>query len=67
LHNNIVTRLWAGRPGFNSWQGKGFFFSLCRRDHTSSGAHSDSYPLGTEGFYTGCKMVGTWNLPLTSI
>jgi hypothetical protein len=37
----ILTKLWAGRPGFDSWEGQ-------ERDHrvrTVSGAHPTSYPM----------------------
>jgi len=47
---SIVTRLWAGCPGFDSWQGQGFF-PLCHHVQTSFGTHLDSYTVGTMDFF----------------
>jgi hypothetical protein len=43
----ILTKLRAGRPGFDSRQEPDF--SPCHRVLTGSGAHPASYPLGTGG------------------
>jgi len=43
---SMVTRLGAGRPGFDSRQRQEFFF-LRHRVQTCSGAHPVSYPMGT--------------------
>jgi hypothetical protein len=32
-----------------------------------SGAHQDSYPVGTRVSYSGCKMAVAWSWPLTAI
>jgi hypothetical protein len=45
---NIVPRLHAGRPGFYSRQGQGFF-PLLYRIQTGSGAHPAYFPVGTPG------------------
>jgi hypothetical protein len=42
---SIVTRLQAGRSGFDSRQGR--VFSLRHRIQTDSGAHPASYSIGT--------------------
>jgi len=34
---------------------------------TNSGAHPDSYPMGTRGSFPKVKLVGAWRWPLTSI
>jgi len=41
---SVVARLRAGRPGFDSWQGQGFF-SLPHHVKTGSGAHPVSCQL----------------------
>jgi len=43
------------------------FFSLRHRARTCSGAYPASYPMGTEGHYTGGKAAGAWSWPLSSI
>jgi hypothetical protein len=42
-------------------------FSLHHRVQTGSGAHPDSYPIGTRGSFPGGKAVWSWSWPLTSI
>jgi hypothetical protein len=42
-------------------------FSLHHRDHTGSGAHPTSYPMGTKGSFSGDKAAGAWSWSLTSI
>jgi len=49
------TRLRDARPGFDSWQGKGYF-SLCHRVQIGSGAHS-AQPMGTGVTFPGVKAV----------
>jgi len=44
---SVLTRLRAGRPGFDSRHGKRF--SLRHRVQTGPGAHQDSYRLGNGG------------------
>jgi len=46
----VVTELWAGRLGFDSWQGQEFF-SVCHCIQTGSGSHPASYPMGTLGSF----------------
>jgi len=41
---STVTRQWAGRPGFDFWQGQGFF---SHHVQTGSGAHPASYTMET--------------------
>jgi hypothetical protein len=54
-----VTRIGAGRLGFDSRQDrKTFVFSLCHRVQTGSGAHTASYAMGSECFYLGIKATG---------
>jgi hypothetical protein len=42
-------------------------FFLHHRVQTGSGAHPDSYPMGTRRSLPGSKAAGVWNWPLTSI
>jgi len=42
-------------------------FSLHHRVKTGSGAHSDSYPMGTRGSFPEGKAGGARSRPLTSI
>jgi hypothetical protein len=51
---SIVTRLRAGRQGFDSRQEQLWDFSL-RRVQTQSGAHPASYTVGTGGSFSGSK------------
>jgi hypothetical protein len=61
-------RLWDGRPGFDSRQGKWrVYFSLRHRVQAGSGAHSGSYSVGTGSCFTGSKQTGAWRWPLTSL
>jgi hypothetical protein len=53
----VVARLWAGRPGFGSGQGLGFF-SLRHRVQTGSGAHPTFYLMDTEVSSPGIKLPG---------
>jgi hypothetical protein len=62
---SIVTRLPAGRPKFDSWQGHGYFH-LHNRLHTRYGAQLASYTMGTEDSYPEGKTAGAWSWPLTS-
>jgi hypothetical protein len=49
---SMETRLRAGRPGFNSWQGKWWdSFSLHHLVQTDSRSHPASYEIGTGGSY----------------
>jgi hypothetical protein len=48
-------RLWAGQPGFNSWQGQDFFLL---HSVTSSGAHPAFYPMGIGGPFPVGKAAG---------
>jgi len=48
----VVTKLWAGRSGFDSWQGQEFF-SLRHHVQTGCGAHLTSYSIGTAVFSPG--------------
>jgi hypothetical protein len=41
--------------------------SLRHRVQTDSGAHPDSYPMGTGDSFPGDKAAGAWSWPLTSI
>jgi hypothetical protein len=41
-------------------------FSLHHGVQTGSGAHPDSYPMGTRYFLPGGKAAGAWSWPLTS-
>jgi len=58
---NIVTRVRAGRPRFDSWHGHGFF-SLRHRVHTASGAHLASYSMGTG---SGAEIKSDWSYNFT--
>jgi hypothetical protein len=49
---SIVTRLRVGRPGFDSWQGKGFF-SLCHCVQTDFAAHVAFYTVRTGDSFPG--------------
>jgi hypothetical protein len=62
---NMVTRLRAGRPGFDSRLGKVFLYR--HRVHISSGAHPAFSPMSNGGCFLGDKAAETWNWPLTSI
>jgi hypothetical protein len=42
-------------------------FSLHHRIQNGSGAHPASYPMGTRGSFSGCKVAEAWSWPLTSI
>jgi hypothetical protein len=53
---SIVTRLWAGQPGFDSQKGGRDFSSLSLHP-TGSGAHTASYPVGTGVFSPGNKVA----------
>jgi hypothetical protein len=57
----IMTRVWAGWPEFNTWQGQGIF-SLCHHVQTGSEVHSASDPGSTRG-----NVAMTWSWQLTSI
>jgi len=48
---SVQTRLRAGRLGFNSRQSSDGIFSLLRRVHTGSGAHTASYLEGSAFSY----------------
>jgi hypothetical protein len=61
LYQNIVTRLRAGQPGFDSRKGLEFF--LRHRVQTGSRVHPASYPMGTRGSFTGVKATGAWSWP----
>jgi len=50
LSQYIVTRLWGGRPEFNSWQVLGIF-SPHHIVQTGCGAHPASYPMSAGGFF----------------
>jgi hypothetical protein len=52
---SIVTRLWAKWPGFNYWWGQWWDFSLHHPIHSSSGAETASYPVGTRAHTSGVK------------
>jgi hypothetical protein len=54
-----VTRLWAGQPGFDSWQGRRDLF-LFHHIHSSCRAHPASYPVSTwgENLALGIKWLG---------
>jgi hypothetical protein len=52
----IVNGLQDGRPGFDSWQGKGHF-SLRHSVQTGPEAHPTSYPMATGGSFPGGKAV----------
>jgi len=54
---SIVTRLQAGRPGFDIRQGAGNF-SLRHRVQTASGAHTASYPMDTGFSFPAIKWRG---------
>jgi len=55
-----ATRLRAGRPGFNSPQGKFWNFLLFAATfQTTSGGHVNSYIMGTGGSYRTQKEVTT--------
>jgi hypothetical protein len=47
----------VGRTEFESWWGS-TDFSLHHRVQTGSGAHPASYPMGTEGSFSGIKRPG---------
>jgi hypothetical protein len=50
-----VTRLLAGRPGFNSRQRHRRDFSPRHGVQTGTGVHTASYPMGTSGSYSGIR------------
>jgi hypothetical protein len=52
LYNDL---LWAGRPGFGSWQEQDFF--VIHSVQTCSGIHPTSYPVGTAGDFLEAKAV----------
>jgi hypothetical protein len=52
----IATRLWAGRPGFDSPLGQGF--PLLHNAQTGSGAHPASYTMDTGVCFSGAKAAG---------
>jgi hypothetical protein len=54
-----VPRLRAGRTGFDSRQGLGFFFSPWNRVETGSGAQPVSYPKGTWALIPGVQWKGS--------
>jgi hypothetical protein len=54
---SIATRLWAGRPGFDSWQGQQIFLFIPHSVQTDSGAHPASYPMGTESVIPKVKVA----------
>jgi hypothetical protein len=49
-----VTRLRAGRPGFDIWK-RQELFSLCHRIQTDSGVYPASYSMGTGISFPGVK------------
>jgi hypothetical protein len=53
---------WAGRPGFDSEQGK--FLCHIRSVQTGSEAHPASSPMGTGGYVSGSKTSGAWSWSL---
>jgi hypothetical protein len=55
---SIVTRLRAGRPGFDSRQWKWREFSLRHRVQHCFRAHPTSYPMDTGGSFLGVKRPG---------
>jgi hypothetical protein len=52
-----MIRLRAGRPGFDSRQGQGYF-SLRHHVQTGSGAHPAFYTMGTGGSLPAGKAAG---------
>jgi hypothetical protein len=58
LLNRYSDGLRAGRPGFDSLQGKEIF-SLLHCVHIGSGAHP-AYEMGTGGFFPGVKRPGRY-------
>jgi hypothetical protein len=61
-----LTTGWTnGWSGFESRRGAGNF-CFRHRVQTGSGAHTVSYPMGTEGFFPGGKVAGAWSWPFTS-
>jgi len=58
LLSHIVTRLQAGRPGFDSRQGQGLFYRRHHCSHTDSGTHPASYPTDTGDISPGAKRLG---------
>lgn len=55
LHEPIpTTSPWTGQPGFDSWQGQGFFATASR-------------PALNRSSLRGAKVVGAWNWALISI
>jgi hypothetical protein len=63
----IATRL-QRMDGHGSIPGRGkIFFSLLHSVQTCYGAHPASYPMGTGGFFLGCKAAGAWSWPLIAI
>jgi len=62
----MLTGLWVGQLGFNSWQAWRYF-SLCHFIRTGCEAYLASYPLGTRGSFLGGKVAAVWTWPLTSI
>jgi len=55
----IVTRLWAGWLGFNSWW-EFFLFTITSRPALGA----TSYPTGTRGSFLGSKVSRAWSWPL---
>jgi hypothetical protein len=55
----------AGRPGFDSREGRDF--CLLHSIQTGSGSHPVSYPMSTMDSFRGGKAAGTWSWELTSI
>jgi hypothetical protein len=53
----MVTKLWAGQLGFNSWQ-RFVLFSLRYRVQISSETHPASYPTPTWSSFSGGKTAG---------
>jgi hypothetical protein len=50
---SIVTRLWAGRPGFDKGMGREGSLSLLHRVQTNYVVHAASYQINTRGFLPG--------------
>jgi len=62
----MVTELQAGRPEFDSWQGKGYFFSSPPLRYWLWGPFS-LYKMGTGGSFVRGKATEAWIWSLTSI
>jgi len=60
---SIVTRLWAGRPDFDSWQRQWLFLF----GSVSRPAHTVCLTVGTVGCFSGDKSAGAWRWPLMSV